>query len=288
MVFGEFLYLRPRDAEVAFAMPVDSLITGTQIGPTAIVDPGYTPGFRAGLEWSLTKTSRLGASYTYFRSETSEAASQSPPNALRPLVIHPDTINAGSNVLNATAQYNIDFDFLDGEYHALLYNTEQAYVAYVIGGRFARLQEDFAAIYSTPGTASVLTNVDFDGGGIRLGLDFERKAAQSGWLVYGRTAASFVVGEFNARFEQTDPTGVPILLNTWKAGRVVPILDLELGFGWVSRTGRWQFSGGYLIDAWFNAIDTADYIQAVQQSQFNNLDGTLTFDGLVARIEFRF
>ena len=48
MVFGEFLYLRPRNAEVAYAMPVDSLITGTQIGPTAIVDPGYHPGFRVG------------------------------------------------------------------------------------------------------------------------------------------------------------------------------------------------------------------------------------------------
>ncbi len=187
MVFGEFLYLRPRNAEVAYAMPVDSLITGTQIGPTALVDPGYHPGFRIGGEWSLTKTSRLGASYTYFRSNTSDSASQSPPNALRPLVIHPDTINASSNVLNAQAQYDINFDFLDAEFHALAHNTDQTYVAYLIGARYARLQEDFTAIYTNPGTSSVDTNIDFDGGGIRLGLDFERQAAQSGWLVYGRT-----------------------------------------------------------------------------------------------------
>ena len=41
-VFGEFLYLRPRNAEVAYAVPMDGAVlspTGAvQVGPTALVD----------------------------------------------------------------------------------------------------------------------------------------------------------------------------------------------------------------------------------------------------------
>ena len=55
MAFGEFTYLRPRDAGVAYAVPIDGPIEETpanypiQVGSVGVVDPDYQPGFRVGI-----------------------------------------------------------------------------------------------------------------------------------------------------------------------------------------------------------------------------------------------
>ena len=81
----------------------------------------------------------------------------------------------------------------------------------------------------------------------------------------------------------------PVVVNTdWEIGRVVPILDLELGGGWCSPKGRVRLSAGYVISAWFNTVKTQDFIDAVQQNVFRDVSSTISFDGLVARAELRF
>ena len=51
-IFAEYLLITPRDAEVAYAIPVDGPIApGTPripIGPTAVANPDYDSGFRVG------------------------------------------------------------------------------------------------------------------------------------------------------------------------------------------------------------------------------------------------
>jgi tripartite-type tricarboxylate transporter receptor subunit TctC len=74
----------------------------------------------------------------------------------------------------------------------------------------------------------------------------------------------------------------------WKAGRVVPICDLEIGGGFYSPCGTYRATVGYVFSAWGNVVKTQDWIQAVQTNSYNNLGNTMTFDGLVARIEARF
>lgn len=291
-LFGEFLYLRPRNAEVAFALPVDGPIgpdaAGVPVGGTTLVDPDYELGIRVGLDFTISDSSRLGAKYTYFRSDTGESVTVEAPDLVRPLVLHPDTVNAASGILSARATYDIDFDLIDGDFRALLYFTDRAFLEYLIGGRYGRLDQDFRATFTGVGTTIVDTNIEFEGAGIRMGLEFERRAKQTGWMIYGRGVANFLAGEFDARFVQTDATGVVVATNSWHSGRIVPVLDLEFGAGWISRTGRWRFSGGYLISAWFNSVITDDYLEAVQTNRFVNLSDTLTFDGLTGRFEFRF
>ena len=75
---------------------------------------------------------------------------------------------------------------------------------------------------------------------------------------------------------------------SWQAGRVVPVLDLELGAGWTSPGGCLRLSAGYLVSAWFNTVTTEDFIRAVQANDFVDLGDNLTFDGLRANAEWRF
>ena len=79
------------------------------------------------------------------------------------------------------------------------------------------------------------------------------------------------------------------LVNTsWKAGRVVPILDLELGVGWAIAPAVCGFPAGYMVSGWYNVVKTDEWIKAVQANNFVGLSDTMSFDGLVVRGETRF
>ena len=70
--------------------------------------------------------------------------------------------------------------------------------------------------------------------------------------------------------------------------RVIPVLEAELGVGWQSCCGKYRVSCGYYFASWFNAITTQSTISSLQQNRFEDIDQTITFDGLTARAEIRF
>jgi hypothetical protein len=154
------------------------------------------------------------------------------------------------------------------------------------------LKQDFTSLFTNTTTReNVDTQIGFEGGGIRLGLDGERRACGSGWMIYGNGAASFVGGVFHADYQQHDNFLGTVANTGWKEDRIISILDLELGIGWVSPCGRFRFTGGYMISAWLNVLGTGDFIQAVQNntsSRSTDLTNAMTFDGLVTRVEYRF
>ena len=212
------------------------------------------------------------------------------PNILRSLVLHPGTANAGADFLDAEANLDIDFDLVDGDYRAVWTAGDLWAINYLAGLRYARLNQDFSALLTNTGTEDTLqTRVTFEGVGLRLGLDGERHFACCGMFLYGKTVANMVVGDFRARYTQGSDVDPIIVDTTWKAGRLVTVLDLELGAGWQSECGHWRLSTGYLISAWYNAIPTDQWIAAVQQNNFVNLghEDMMTFDGLTARVEYR-
>ena len=180
----------------------------------------------------------------------------------------------------ASASYNIDYDLVDLDYRGLFISSNRYAVNFLIGARYARLQQDFGGTFTDGGiTNNINTDITFTGGGIRVGLEGERFAARSGLMVYGRTDASFVAGKFNV---SEGPA-------TLVSDRVVPILELELGVGWVSPSGHFRISGGYLFNAWYNVMRTSDLVSAASPGSFINSSGqSITFDGLVIHAETRF
>ena len=161
-------------------------------------------------------------------------------------------------------------------------------VNYFVGARYANLGQEFVATFVNSGVEQVATDIGFDGGGIRLGLEGVRWAGARGLHLYGRGAASFVGGQFRARYAQGQSFDPVVVDTDWQSGRVVTMLDVEAGLGWHSSGGRVRVTAGYAFSAWLNAVTTDDLIKAAQTNQFTGLDGTLSFDGLTTGVELRF
>lgn len=293
-LFGEVLYLRARDAEVAYVVPIDGAIVPPpavpiQVGPTGVTDPDYSTGYRLGGVWALDHCSSVVLTYTRFETATSDSQAVAAPLVLRSLVFHPSTANAGSDFLDANARLGIDLSLADLDYRAVWDAGDFWAINYLVGARYAHLNQDFAANFTGDGTLdSLATNVNFDGGGIRVGVDGERHAGAYGVFLYGKATANFVGGEFRGRYTQSSNVDPVIVDTSWTAGRLVSILDLELGAGWQSACGRWRLSAGYMVNSWLNVVTTDDWIGSVQTNNFGGLGSTMTFDGLVGRVEFRF
>ena len=294
-VYGDFLYLRPRSAEVVYAVPFDGPVTPQpavpiQMGRVALVDPDYDPGFRVGFERVLNECASLGASYTQLDTSSSDSITVDAPLVLRSMVIHPATLDAEADWLDARAFQTINYKLADIEYRRTFLSGCRHSANYLIGASYGHLEQDFRSTFSTLSVdrEDVNTDINFDGGGIRLGLEGERMAPCSGWLVYGRANARFLAGEFSARYTQGSTFDPEIVDAQWKAGRIVSLLDLELGVGWASPSGCLRLTGGYMVSGWYNAVTTSDFIGAVQKNDFSGMSDTLTFDGLVVRGEVRF
>jgi hypothetical protein len=301
-VFGEFLYMRPRDAEVAYAMPIDgpvivALAEFEPQGPIAVVDPEYEPAFRVGGNLAVSDGNSIAAQYTRLRSETASMAAAGAGNVFFPIVGLPEDALDTFDAVTASALLNIELDLIDVDFRGLWAGCEcndYAFAVNYLGGvQYAMLDQTFRADYvvDANNSTTVNSNINFDGIGMRLGLQGERFFPASGLFVYGTGITSVLFGEFDATYRQDElEAGVSELegITSWNAGRVVPVVDLELGGGWLGVNRHLRLSAGYRVSAWFNVVKTEDWIWAVQNSDFRNLDGTLTFDGLVARAEWLF
>lgn len=288
-IFGEFLYLHPRDADIQYAAPVDGFGTNAvPIGQVGVADPDYQPGFRVGGSWALTPRSSLHAAFSHFESQTNdERALPGGDGFLRAETVHPNTENVASDSLSASAAYDIDFDLVDVTYKRLIWGNPCSRLDYVVGLRYGRLEQDFGARYAVNGETTVDTEIDFDGLGPRLGLEGERLLGR-GFLVYGQTFANFLAGEFQADYRQENIFTGTQAVTGFEDDRIVSLLELELGVGWQSPCGRFRWTAGYYIGSWFNAMTTPGFVDAVQANDLNDVEDTLTFDGLTTRVEYRF
>ena len=291
--FGDFLYLRPRNAEVAYADPIDGPIQGPpannpiQIGRVGVADPDFSPGFRVGYNRALSDCSSARVTYTFFQSNTNDAIATTAPNVIRSIVSHPSSASASSDFLRAIAGYGVDFQLADAEYRRLVHSGCNHGINLVVGARYGYLNQDFISTFFANGTERVISDLEFDGAGPRVGLDFQSGIGQKGMLLYGSAASSFLAGEFRGQYLQQSSFDPVVVDGNWKSGRILTTLDLELGAGWQSANGHIRLSAGYLVSAWFNAVKTSEFIHGIQQNDFRGLSDTISFDGLIARAEVR-
>jgi hypothetical protein len=292
-VFADMLYLRPGNIDYIYAVEqTGPLPTDSPTGPLGRVGFDAALGYRVGATMALSDCSSLQASYTWFQDDTQSSITAISPNVL---ILQPalaNIANVGSTGITDSATYAIRFQQVDIDYRGLLYGTCNSALNYFAGLRYANLKQDFHAQEDTgvpAGLSAVDTNISFDGFGIGFGLDGMRRSAYSGLLVYGRSSASFVSGEFKANYAETTQLVVGnVGANNLVDYRVITILQTELGGGWQSRCGRVRVTAGYQFAGWFNSLTTGSYIQGVQNRQFNNLNETITFDGFVTRFLWQF
>jgi hypothetical protein len=289
--FGEFLWLIPEDQNIVYASPTSGVQTvAVPEGRPGQLSPNFAPGFRAGGEIALTCYSSLEGSFTWYEVSTHNAIGVTPATVLRAELVLPQTVNTA---LAASASERIDFRFGDAVYSHLLWGDCCHYaINGFVGGRYAHLDQDLNVDYTILGTTSVATRINLDGGGPRVGVD-ARVVGKGGLLGYVTSSASFIASHFGASFTQVNTFAGVQGFTDIHEDRIVPILDLEAGIGWISPHGHVVATCGYQVAGWFNMLTTQDFINQVQAgSNFNTNAGSLrdvlTFDGLVGHIEFRY
>lgn len=290
--WGEVLWLRPGDTDVVYAIEQDDVVPGAfptgRVGRANIDD---NAGYRVGFSLASTERSSLVASYANWQSNTDDSVTARTGNFLNSEVIHPSTTTVGAQSLQASAHSGIDFQLIDLAYRHLLAGTETSALNWSGGFRYGNMEQVFVAsqeIGAPTGLTTVGTDVDFEGFGLTLGLDAERRSCKTGMLIYGRGVSSFLGGDWKATYRQTNQFGGGVVANQYEEYRITPVTELELGFGWQSDKGHVRATVGYLTSAWFNSVSTREYIDAVRNNQYHDVDETITFDGLTSRIELRF
>ena len=291
-VQAEMLYLRPGNVDVVYAVEQTSFLPAlaSPTGPVGRVNDNGGTGFRIGANWALDDSASLVVTYSWLESDTVDAITATPGNVLNLQVGHPSVATSGAASLAASATYDIDFQLVDVAYRGLLWGTHDAAIDYVVGLRYAHLSQDFTAeqdIFAGVGLTSVATQINFDGFGPRFGLHGVKRRAGTGLLLYANGDVSLVGGECQANYLQTNQFGGAAQIgNDLDDYRILTLADVELGLGWESAGGRFRVTGGYLVSAWFNTLTTGSYVTGVQQGAYDDLSESLTFDGLVARIEW--
>ena len=288
-VHAGFLYLRARDADISYAAVTDGPVVPPPASPIVLnplgtVDPDYQPGFFAGISSALNVSTSIDVRYTFFESSTDDSIDTNAPLALRSLVVHPSTVDAATDFLDANASLDIDFDLIDVDFRRVIWCGDLHAVNVVLGARYAQLDQRFESEFNSLGTTNVNTDIDFDGGGIRVGLDGQFFGCGKNLSIYSRGVASFLGGRFRGEYFQGSTADPVVVATDWEAGRIVPILDFELGVRFDHK--QWNFGAGYLISTWFNTPDTSEWINTVQTGNYTDVDGTLSFDGLKVHLAY--
>jgi hypothetical protein len=294
--FLEYLYLQPGNAAVTgYAMPVNGAIIPppyprVPVGATAMVDPSYSSGARLGFAVTIDPCIEWGMTYSYFDSSTSSGLAVDAQNniVLDSLVLHPGTEAADDAFLSADGSGNLKFHLFDIDRRKMITDCSCS-LAYLFGVRFAKLTRDFNSTYTNSiDVENVATTINYDAAGLRFGLDGKVRSSTSGLMLYGQAIGSLLAGRFKSSYTQTDKYRGTVAYSSRNDDSIVPILDFELGVGWASRNDRWELRAGYMFSAWYNVVSNEQFIQSVQNTQAGDIRDTLTFDGLVARAEFRF
>jgi hypothetical protein len=287
-IFAEWIYLRAGNVDIDYALPVDGTASSAvPTGPLGMGDPEHESGFRIGFDICLDEDSSIRTTYHFYESSVADEITPPPGDVIRALTTHPNTLNAFADSNAASSVYDIDFDIVDIDYRHLLIGGCNYGINYSVGARYAKLKQDFDANYIINGATNVNTDIDFDGIGPRIGLDAERLIGR-GFLVYTRSAANFLVGDFSANYRQTNIFAGTQANTRFEDDRVVPILEFEAGVGWQSCSGCFSVRAGYYVAGWFNTLTTPTFIDAVQANDYSEADETLTFDGVTVRAEWRF
>ncbi|WP_417745623.1 Lpg1974 family pore-forming outer membrane protein [Rosistilla oblonga] len=291
-LFGEFLYLRPGDSDIVYSIEQnDTTVNAFPTGPLGIAAIDASPGYRVGFSLASSQTSSLVASYTHWDGNTQDRLVRNNANVLNSQIIHPSTFTTGGNSLQSSAATSIEFDLIDAVYRHKLICTDTTIFYWSGGFRYGTIEQSLLAqqeISVATGLVTVDTDVDFNGFGILLGCDAERRSCQSGMLCYSKGAASFLGGEWTGDYRQSNQFTGGIVANQYEDFRISPVLETELGIGWQSESGCVRATAGYMASWWCNAVSTREYVDGVRRGNYLEIDDTIAFIGLTTRLEVRY
>ncbi|MGE3241696.1 MAG: Lpg1974 family pore-forming outer membrane protein [Pirellulales bacterium] len=295
-MFGDFLYLQSTGQDVAHAQQQDGIGgAGTvPFGEIGTIGTDYSPGFRVGGSVKCGPCTQVMTSYTWYESDS--IASLDPPTgtttgAVGSLVHHPGAaLTASVGPVDAT--YEIDFQLAEVAWRRVVMHQPRYNLGFLCGVEYGHLEQGFAqnGVFGggLGGAIDTVTNIKFDGGGIKVGVDGDHSFAH-GLGIYARATAAALTGRFNSHYSMFNETTDQMLaMADWKDDRVIGRFEYEVGASCTSMNGCWRVAAGYMFSYWTNAVTTPEFIDAVQADNYTNVGDTLGFNGLVGRVECRY
>ncbi len=262
--------------------------------PIQLAEPGvasidFHPGFRAGFAKSLDECNAVVATFTHYEGEDRNSISTN-QFLIRSMVSQPATwvSNAESDWSTAASDYSMIYSLADVDFRWTFENQNDTRLSLFAGTRYASLDQRLDVIgTSLRDVQNVHTQVNFEGGGLRIGFEGERRTPL-GLVFYGRTAASLVAGTFRCAYTETSGLFGGLVETGYPADRLVPMIDAEMGTGLSLWNDKLRVTAGYSFSGWFNTVRTDHFIGAVQNNNFTDMSNMLTFDGLVGRVELQY
>ena len=290
----DWLYLQTSGVDLAHAQQQDGIGgAGTvPFGDIGTLDTDFENGARMGFSVACGACSAVEWSYAYFESDALSLVD--PPvipgggGAIGSLVHHPGAaITASVGPVDAFSE--VDFQLMDLLYRGSLTSSPCHSLSYLVGVQYGNLEQSFfqTGVFSggSAGEIDTFSTIDFDGAGLKAGIEGERRI-HNGLSIYSRLTGAVMSGQFSSRYTMLNfTTDVLLAQANWKDDRVVPHLEYEIGLGWMNASGHWRFSSGYMFSHWMNAVTMPTFIDAVQADNYTDVEDTITFDGLVTRVE---
>ncbi|NND99211.1 MAG: TonB-dependent receptor [Pirellulaceae bacterium] len=290
--FAEYLHLRPTDSDIVHSVEQnDSSANAFPTGPVGITAIEGSAGFRAGAVLASSYKSSLVLTYTGWEGDDFDRLVRNGSNVLNSQILHPSSATTGSNSLRASAISEMEFNMFDASYRNIMYCSPTTAVNWFAGLRYGQLEQSLLAqqeVSVATGLVTADVDIDFSGFGILFGLDAERRSCTTGLLCYSRGVASFLGGDWEATYRQSNQFGGGVIANDFEEFRITPVLEAELGIGWQNDCGSLRATTGYMASAWYNALKTRSYIEGVREGAPEYDDESIGFIGLTSRIEYRF
>ena len=234
-------------------------------------------GFRVGLGYRFATCWEVSWNYTYFHTDTSGGiqAEDGPGilNSTRSYLDVRSPIGTPFDTVWAEAELQYDVHDIEVGRHVLLNQT----TAVRLFGSFRwaridqglRISHTYRDIFANGVTGRISNPTGMNGYGIRLGAEGHWTSG-CGVRLFGRGAASVLVGDFHTRQVEMDEIEGAIIDFSEDYTQAVPVLEVALGAAW-SR-GPFEISGGYELSSWFNMAE-------VGRSSYD-----LVFDGFFVRL----
>ena len=134
--------------------------------------------------------------------------------------------------------------------------------------------------------SQAVTSMNFEGGGVRMGLEGRRYLGSRGiFSMFLRGDLSLLLGNVDLRTEVTDTATSSVIVQHSRNRRVIPVTDIEGGIT-AQVSCHTKLSAGYLFSAW-NDLGMSDQTLCDATALCAGYDDSnlLSFDGMFVRLE---
>jgi hypothetical protein len=254
------------------------------------VKPIWHPAFRIGLGGNMSYDEwDLFLNWTWFSAD----ARKSSKGSLLPLWGHPDAAGA-SQASYARGKWELLYNTIDLEMGRSFWVGRHFSLRPFIGARGAWIDQHFKIKYdyvTLPTTSGKLhIKSDFDGGGVRAGVD-ARFALFNGWSFYGLASAAMLYGffdcDFNERWQEAK-------ISKTRDGfhQATSTLQMALGVRWDTyvHKDRYHFGiyAGWEQNIWYGLNKMNHFFGNLQEGNLQQINTDLCLQGGTFGIRFDF